>query len=206
MTERNNYLLMKRGLYYRPAAQGYTSIKDEAGRYSASAATPEDGVTAIHEDAALEYSPAGNIEVAAPHATAKVAAMKAEIARLKAVYSSLNDDVMQILGKALGFPWYADDQTTFPGATKADGICPGEQVAESMAEFAAKRIAKSDDTIRALRMTITAAREALEESKALVEHIQEFGGVMDRIFVDAADETVRRAMAEIDTLLGGKEG
>ena len=28
------YLIMKRGVYYRPNNAGYTGIKDEAGRYS----------------------------------------------------------------------------------------------------------------------------------------------------------------------------
>lgn len=49
------YLLVKRGLYYRPGNQGYTGIKDHAGRYFESDAY--EGVTAIHEDDAPEFSP-----------------------------------------------------------------------------------------------------------------------------------------------------
>lgn len=38
----------------------------------------------------------------------------------------------QIAGKALGYPWYKDDQKNFPGATEADGICIGDHVADSI--------------------------------------------------------------------------
>jgi hypothetical protein len=45
--------------------------------------------------------------------------------------------ILQALGKALGYPWYKDDQENFPGATEADGVCTGEHVAESIADEAA---------------------------------------------------------------------
>lgn len=53
-------------------------------------------------------------------------------------------EVEQILGKALGYPWYKDDQKNFPGATEADGVCIGEQVVETLAEEAAERIKISE--------------------------------------------------------------
>ena len=45
--------------------------------------------------------------------------------------------ICQILGKALGYPWYKDDQKNFPGATEADGVCVGEHTAETIAGKAA---------------------------------------------------------------------
>lgn len=55
------YLLMKRGLYYRPDAMGYTGIKDHAGRYSKEDAEghadPASGVTMVSEAQAAEFSP-----------------------------------------------------------------------------------------------------------------------------------------------------
>lgn len=55
MTE---YLLMKRGLYYRPNAQGYTSELLEAGFYSASESASRcegvPGVTRLRLDHALD--------------------------------------------------------------------------------------------------------------------------------------------------------
>ena len=52
------YLLMKRGLYYAPDRQGYTGVKARAGRYREVEALGLDGVTAIHEDEAEDFSPA----------------------------------------------------------------------------------------------------------------------------------------------------
>lgn len=52
-----HYLLVKRGLYYRPNRCGYTGVKSEAGRYSESEANPLSGVSAVHEDDAPAYSP-----------------------------------------------------------------------------------------------------------------------------------------------------
>lgn len=51
------YLLVKRGLYYGPNNNGYTGFKERAGRYDASEADEESGVTAIHEDEADEIAP-----------------------------------------------------------------------------------------------------------------------------------------------------
>jgi len=69
MTDR--YLLMKRGLYYRPDAMGYTGIRDNAGRYpKAEAEThvhPESGVTMIPEGRADEFSPACCDDLARDH-------------------------------------------------------------------------------------------------------------------------------------------
>jgi hypothetical protein len=44
----------------------------------------------------------------------------------------------QIAGKALGYPWYKDDQKNFPGATEADGVCVGEHVGDSIVEELAR--------------------------------------------------------------------
>jgi hypothetical protein len=54
----NRFLVMKRGLYFRPNDKGYTGLKREAGRYPASHACAGSGETAVHEDDATEYSPA----------------------------------------------------------------------------------------------------------------------------------------------------
>lgn len=38
-------------------------------------------------------------------------------------------EITQLCGKALGYPWFKDDQKNFPGATERDGVCVGEHVA-----------------------------------------------------------------------------
>jgi hypothetical protein len=39
-----------------------------------------------------------------------------------------SDEIEQICGQALGYPWYKDDQANFPGATTDNGVCIGEHV------------------------------------------------------------------------------
>lgn len=46
----------------------------------------------------------------------------------------------QVLGRALHYPRYVDDQENFPGATEEDGVCTGENTPASLAMQAAKRI------------------------------------------------------------------
>ena len=62
------------------------------------------------------------------------------IKRLETGYSKMNEEVCQVLGKALGYPWFKDDPKNFPNATEANGVCVGEHVAESLADAAAARI------------------------------------------------------------------
>ncbi|MCK0531491.1 hypothetical protein [Sphingobium agri] len=92
----DRYLLVKRGLYYRPGNQGYTGIKEYAGRYPASDASPDDGVTAIHEDEAPEYSQACYHDLMAQHAAGKAAALEAEIASLKQRLESAEDETARL--------------------------------------------------------------------------------------------------------------
>jgi hypothetical protein len=63
-----------------------------------------------------------------------------EIERLRLGYTTLNSEVCQCLGKALGYPWYKDDQENFPGATEDSGVCAGDHVAETIAAEAARQI------------------------------------------------------------------
>ena len=55
----------------------------------------------------------------------------------------------QILGRALHYPRYCDDQQNFPGATDANGVCVGDHVVQSLAEEAAKRIAELEARLEA---------------------------------------------------------
>lgn len=51
-------------------------------------------------------------------------------------------EIEQILGKALGYPWYKDDQKNWPDATEDDGVCVGEHVAVTLAMEAADKLGK----------------------------------------------------------------
>lgn len=67
---------------------------------------------------------------------------EAKLKALRLACSANEDRIQQILGKALGFPWYKDDQKNFPGATEEDGVCVGHYVAEDLAIMAADLIEK----------------------------------------------------------------
>lgn len=60
---KENYLLIKRGYYWRPNSQGYTAFKNEAGRYSLedAQASLDGGSRMIHEDEAEMFSPAADV-------------------------------------------------------------------------------------------------------------------------------------------------
>jgi hypothetical protein len=76
------YLLVKRGLYYRPENAGYTAIKAEAGRYLQSDAI--DGVNyAVHEDEAAQFSPSAWEATKIAHLSNRIEAQAAEIEELK---------------------------------------------------------------------------------------------------------------------------
>jgi len=71
---------------------------------------------------------------------AEVEALKAEDARLRKTWQKENDELVQILGKALQYPRFVDDQSVFPGATEADGVCVPCHTALSIADEAAEKI------------------------------------------------------------------
>jgi len=75
--------------------------------------------------------------------------LEAEVERLQAKcdgYAKENEEVMQHLGQALGYPYFADDQKNFPGATKADGVAVGEHVPVTLAIVAKKKIEQLSKT------------------------------------------------------------
>ncbi len=61
------------------------------------------------------------------------------------------DEVEQVLGKALGYPWFKDDQKNFPGATEENGVCIGDNVPSTIAMQAASRLASLEADNRRLR-------------------------------------------------------
>lgn len=74
-----HFLLVKRGLYYRPDNQGYTGLKVYAGRYREVDALGLDGVIAIHEDDALVFAPSCWGEVKDAYLTRVIAEMLAAL-------------------------------------------------------------------------------------------------------------------------------
>lgn len=83
---------------------------------------------------------AGDLRTALESRNRDVTVLRNELAGLRASCVKENDDICQILGKALGCPWFKDDQKNFPGATEASGVCVGDEVAASLAMGAATEI------------------------------------------------------------------
>ncbi len=100
------YLLVKRGLYYRPGNQGYTGIRDKAGRYYESDAMPDSGVEAIHQDEAPIFSPACFEDVKVSYLMSNLAtalAEKAVIAERLARYEAamVSEEAREVVARAL---------------------------------------------------------------------------------------------------------
>ena len=68
--------------------------------------------------------------------------LRAELERLRDAFTARDTGIQQTLGKALGYPWFKDDQKNFPGSTQEHGVCVGDHVAESLADEAAEMIGR----------------------------------------------------------------
>ena len=93
------YLLLKRGLYYRPNNVGYTGIRNEAGRYDESEAYPGGGVTAIHESEAPYFAPACWNDVKVSHLMGLLSAAEAQRDRLMAALTPDGDTKAAYMGE-----------------------------------------------------------------------------------------------------------
>lgn len=71
-----------------------------------------------------------------------------ELERLRRAVAQQENEIQQVLGKALGFPYYADDQKTFPGSTRQDGVFTGIHVAATLADLAAQRLNELQQKMR----------------------------------------------------------
>lgn len=117
MTEAKQYLLVKRGLYYRPNNSGYTALKSDAGRYPLSRACPDAGITAVHEDLADEYAPATTPDQRA------IWTLRAENERLRAALATSKSPCVYC---SLPAEDMAQCKSGFPGCSRADDLmgCP----------------------------------------------------------------------------------
>ena len=78
-------------------------------------------------------------ELMAAGCESEVRELRERIAFLERAIAKQNQEIEQVCGKALGYPWFKDDQKNFPGATEADGVCVGEHVANTIVAELATR-------------------------------------------------------------------
>jgi hypothetical protein len=91
------------------------------------------------------------------------------IERLRAACSRQNEEICQVLGKALGYPWFKDDPANFPDATEEHGVCVGDHVAESLADEAAKRIERLERALAETKAALSDATAALASISGLAQ-------------------------------------
>lgn len=138
---------------------------DESAKFAA--VTEELGITMSNTKGEQRYLVA---EHDAEALKTRLNALTADLATARRDHAELLDasvrssfEIEQTLGKALGYPWYKDDQKNFPGATEADGVCVGDHVPESLALEAAERIATAR-RVEAENADLRARVKELEEA------------------------------------------
>lgn len=96
-----------------------------------------------------------------------------DIDRVRHVAKNLwkeSQEIEQILGKALGYPWYKDDPTNFPNATEADGVCVAPNTAASLAMHAADMMKMMGIREQDKQKIIDEQREEIAGLKESVEY------------------------------------
>lgn len=81
-------------------------------------------------------------------------------------------EIEQILGKALGYPYYMEDSKNFPNATEADGVCVGDHTAWSLAMCAADKIKELEERNKKLSKRHPTQEEALAQYHFIKERSQ----------------------------------
>jgi hypothetical protein len=77
-------------------------------------------------------------------------------------------EIEQILGKALGYPFYKDDPKNFPGATEETGVCVGELAPIDLADQAAKEIKRLRGELEEKKQEIL---KSVEGEKELIQEL-----------------------------------
>lgn len=96
----DRYLIVKRGLYYRPNSCGYTGIKSEAGVYPLAIAEQhadiEGGVSYCHHDDAPDYAPATFPDLMAADLTRRAESAEAQLSAVMAELTRANMNVAML--------------------------------------------------------------------------------------------------------------
>ena len=92
---------------------------------------------------------------------------KAQLTQRTVEFQRHDGELQQICGQALGYPWFKDDQKSFPGATEKDGVCVGEHVGITIAQELANAYRKRTAELEA------AKQKAAEQGRYAVEKCDE---------------------------------
>ena len=95
-------------------------------------------------------------------------------------YKKESEEIEQILGKALGYPWFKDDQDNFPNATEADGVAVGDHTAWSLAMEAADKIKHLENQLdealgiaKIIAVSINQYKQLDDEQRSMISKLQD---------------------------------
>ncbi|MCR9276227.1 MULTISPECIES: hypothetical protein [unclassified Mameliella] len=97
MSDDPKFLILKRGLYYRPEAKGYTALKEHAGRYSLDEVAvrmpngpdgSNDGISFIAEDDAPDCAPSADVSIVADYWQRKATEYASQVEDMKAALAN----------------------------------------------------------------------------------------------------------------------
>lgn len=98
----------------------------------------------------------------------KNASLESEVKDLRARWVLSENITAQILAQAIGgFPWYKDDQVSFPGAIEADGACYEPDVVQSLAHGLAQKSRRFESEVAALRTAIETHRSQKADDRCI---------------------------------------
>lgn len=81
----------------------------------------------------------------------EVLPIASRLATSQSALKSLEEESCQILGRALGFPIYCEDQKNFPGTTAADGVCTGPYTSLVLCDMVIARLAESQAQVAEMK-------------------------------------------------------
>lgn len=109
MEDKREWLVFKRGLYWRPNDCGYTGIRDHAALYTKAEAeerTQDDACAMVHLSVAPEFTSACYDDLARDHLTKQRDAAQATIAALQSEVDRLTKLIAQLMGDDESMPRY----------------------------------------------------------------------------------------------------
>jgi len=95
----------------------------------------------------------------------ELTAANQRIAHLQKSCAAQNEEICQIAGKVLGYPWFKDDPKNFPDADESCGVCVGEHVAETIVEELARKYREAKEMIERLENQLIRFAKEIAESK-----------------------------------------
>jgi len=129
-----------------------------------------------------------------------------DIQKLKDVRDKMikeSQEIEQILGKALGYPWFKDDPANFPHATEADGVCVAPNTAASLAMHVADRIKMMDIRELDKQRIIDEQKEEIKTLRKVIADVANNLGNGSAVSTEASIEFIQEVPKEVKLVCDG---